>query len=92
MGKDKFLQKLQQNSRIVSIAFTFIMPSGLVPLRPSSIGISFGMPRFLDSLTIRLSSKYTLTSERCAMNVIEETKKRVKSKAGGIGPGSLSVI
>src|SRR5882757_1587686 len=77
---------------MVSIAFTFIIPSGLVTLRPFGIGISFGMPQFLDNLTSRLSSKYTLTSERCVMKVIEDAKKRVKSKAAGIGQGSLSVI
>ena len=68
------------------------MPSGLVLLSPFGIDTSFDMSQSLDNLTSRLSSKYTLTSERCVMNVIEETKKRVKSNAGGIGPGSLSVI
>jgi hypothetical protein len=83
---------MQQNLRMVWIDLTFIMPSGLVALSPFSIGTSLDTPPSLDNLTSRLSSKYTLTSERCVMNVIEETKKRVKSKAGGIGPGSLSVI
>ena len=80
------------NLRIVSIDVTFIILLKLVPSRPFSIGTTLETPRFLDNLTSRISSKYTLTSERCVINVIEEVKKRVKSKAAGIGPGSLSVI
>ena len=42
--------------------------------------------------TNRLSSKYTLTSRRCVMNVIEDTRNRVKSNALGMGVGSRRSI
>ena len=44
----------------------------------------------LVNLTRHLSSKYTLISHNCLMNVIDEVRKRVKSNATGIGAGSLN--
>ena len=59
---------------------------------PLGIPRSRGTPADLVNLTRCLSSKWTLISHKCLMKVIEEARKRVKSNATGIGPGSLSAI
>lgn len=59
--------------------------SGFKPLRKP---IARGIPRVLSSLASRLPSKNTLTSDKRAMKVIEDAKKRMKSNGVGMGPGS----
>jgi len=67
-------------------------PIGLVDFRPGGKVSCLGMPASLVKRASRLSSKYTLTSRRCAMNVMEDTRNRVKSNAVGIGAGSRRSI
>ena len=65
---------------------------GVRLFNPLGIPRSRGKPVDLLNLTRHLSSKYTVISHSCLMNVIDEARKRVKSNATGIGAGSLSVI
>lgn len=65
---------------------------GLRVFNPSGIPRSRDKPVDLINLTRHLSSKYTVISRNCLMNVIDEARKRVKSNAPGIGAGSLSAI
>lgn len=65
---------------------------GVRLFNPLGIPRSRGKPVDLVNLTRHLSSKYTVISHNCLMNVIDEARKRVKSNATGIGAGSLSAI
>lgn len=65
---------------------------GVRVFNPSGIPRSRDKPADLVNLTRHLSSKYTVISHNCLMNVIDEARKRVKSNAPGIGAGSLSTI
>ena len=65
---------------------------GVRLFNPLGIPRSRGTLVDLVNLTRRLSSKYTLISRNCLMNVIDEARKRVKSNATGIGAGSLKDI
>src|SRR5271154_5656582 len=69
-----------------------MIPLGLVAFNPNGMEDSLLTPEVLVNFTRRLSLKYTLTSERCAMKVMEEARKRVKSNADGIGLGSRNGI
>ena len=65
---------------------------GVRLFNPLGIPRSRDKPVDLVNLTRHLSSKYTVISHNCLMNVIDEARKRVKSNAPGIGAGSLSAI
>ena len=65
---------------------------GVRLFNPLGIPRSRGKPVDLDNLTRHLSSKYTLISRNCLINVIDDARKREKSNASGIGAGSLSAI
>ena len=65
---------------------------GVRLFNPLGIPRSRDKPVDLVNLTRHLSSKYTVISRNCLMNVIDEARKRVKSNAPGIGAGSLSAI
>lgn len=69
-----------------------MIPFGLVFFRPLGTPTVFGTPGCFLRCDIRVSSRYTLTSDSCFMKVIEDARKRVRSKAFGIGAGSLRVI
>lgn len=71
---------------------TVMFLNGVRLFSPLGIPRSRGKPVDLVNLTRHLSSKYTLISHNCFMNVIDEARKRVRSNATGIGAGSLSAI
>jgi hypothetical protein len=78
--------------RVEYIFLTFITPMRLNPFRDPGMERLFVTPEALVNLVSRMSSKYRLTSVRYAINVREEARKRVSSKADGIGAGSRKGI
>ena len=79
-------------SRVDFRPLIFMNPIGLVGVRPWGIVSCSGITASFVKWTNRLSSKYTLTSRRCTMNGIEDTRNLVKSNAAGIGAGSRRSI
>jgi hypothetical protein len=64
----------------------------LVPVSCGGMARVFVSPEDFFNLVRHISSKYTLTSKRYAIKVMEEAKKRANSNAGGIGAGSRKGI
>jgi hypothetical protein len=67
---------------------TFIIRPGLVVNIPHGRETVRCSPVLLPNVASRMSSKYTLTSDICAMKVNEVAKKRARSNTDGIGAGS----
>ena len=78
--------------RVAFNPFIFMNPTVLVGLRPRGMVSCLGDPVSLVKWASRTLSKYTLTSRRCAMNVMEDARNRVKSSIAGIGAGSRRSI